>query len=91
MRWHGVGFFVDKSQIFAIYIHKNGGSMAVLTNSKDIVRQLQRDGWVLISVKGSHHKFGRGGQSLIVPHPKKDLPLGTARAIARAAGWLKEG
>lgn len=85
------GFFVDKSQSFAIYIHKNGVLVAVLINSKDIVRQLQRDGWVLISVKGSHHKFGRNGQSLIVPHPKKDLPIGTARAIARAAGWLKEG
>jgi predicted RNA binding protein YcfA (HicA-like mRNA interferase family) len=91
VRRHSAGFFVDKSQHFAIYIHKNGGPMAVLTNSKDIVRQLQREGWVLVSIKGSHHKFGRDGQSLIVPHPKKDLPLGTARAIARAAGWLKEG
>jgi predicted RNA binding protein YcfA (HicA-like mRNA interferase family) len=45
---------------------------------------------VLVSSKGSHHKFRRGGQSLIVPHPKKDLPLGTARSIARVAGWLKE-
>lgn len=64
--------------------------MAVLTNSKDIVRQLQHDGWVLISVKGSHHKFRREGVQVIVPHPKKDLPIGTARAIARVAGWLKE-
>jgi predicted RNA binding protein YcfA (HicA-like mRNA interferase family) len=23
-----------------------------------------------------------------VPHPKRDLPLGTARSIALMAGWL---
>jgi predicted RNA binding protein YcfA (HicA-like mRNA interferase family) len=64
--------------------------MVIPTNSKDIIRRLEAEGWVLVSSKGSHHKFRCGGQSLIVPHPKKDLPLGTARSIARAAGWLKE-
>lgn len=64
--------------------------MVVLTNSKDIVRRILAEGWVLVSSKGSHHKFRKDGQSLIVPHPKKDLPYGTARNIARAAGWLKE-
>ena len=64
--------------------------MVIPTNSKDIIRRLEAEGWVLVSSKGSHHKFRCGGQSLIVPHPKKDLPLGTARWIARAAGWLKE-
>lgn len=64
--------------------------MVIPTNSKEIVRRLEAEGWVLVSSKGSHHKFRCGGQSLIVPHPKKDLPLGTARSIARAAGWLKE-
>lgn len=62
----------------------------VLTNSRDIIRRLEAEGWMLVSSKGSHHKFRRGGHNLIVPHPKKDLPLGTARSIARAAGWLKE-
>ena len=65
--------------------------MLVLTNSKDIVRRLEAEGWLLVSIKGSHHKFRKDGQSLIVPHPKKDLPFGTARSIARTAGWLKEG
>lgn len=44
----------------------------------------------LKSIRGSHHKFVQDGRPpLIVPHPKKALPLGTARAIARAAGWLE--
>jgi predicted RNA binding protein YcfA (HicA-like mRNA interferase family) len=62
----------------------------VLTNSRDIIRRLESEGWFLVSTKGSHQKFRKGGQTLIVPHPKKDLPLGTARSIAKAAGWLKE-
>ena len=59
-------------------------------SSKDIIRKLASEGWVFVSSKGSHHKYRKDGQSLIVPHPKKDLPVGTARSIARVAGWLKE-
>jgi predicted RNA binding protein YcfA (HicA-like mRNA interferase family) len=62
----------------------------ILTNSRDIIRRLEAEGWLLMSSKGSHHKFRRDDQSLIVSHPKKDLPLGTARSIAKVAGWLKE-
>ncbi|QLQ19009.1 MAG: type II toxin-antitoxin system HicA family toxin [Exiguobacterium profundum] len=64
--------------------------MVIPTNSKEIVRRLEAEGWVLVSIRGSHHKYRKDGQMLIVPHPKKDLPLGTARSIARVAGWLKE-
>lgn len=64
--------------------------MTILTNSRDIIRRLEAEGWQLVSSRGSHHKFRKGGQTVIVPHPKKDLPTGTARNIARAAGWLKE-
>lgn len=39
-------------------------------------------------MKGSHHKFRKGGLTVIVPHPKKGLPLVAARAIARQAGWI---
>ncbi len=57
-------------------------------DGKKIVKHLLADGFVLISVKGSHHKFARDERTVIVPHPKKDLPTGTARAIARQAGWI---
>jgi predicted RNA binding protein YcfA (HicA-like mRNA interferase family) len=59
------------------------------TDSRKIIARLEKEGWVLKSVRGSHHKFVRDGWTpLTVPHPKKDLPLGTARAIAKAAGWI---
>ena len=56
-------------------------------DSKKIVKRLIADGFELVSTKGSHHKFRKGDRTVIVPHPKKDLPLGTARSIAKMAGW----
>ena len=58
------------------------------TNSRTIVKRLLDEGWTIVSVKGSHHKFRKGTVTLIVPHPKRDLPLGTARSIAKMAGWI---
>lgn len=57
-------------------------------DSKRIVKRLRAEGWDLIGISGSHHKFRRGDRTVIVPHPKRDLPVGTARNIAKAAGWL---
>jgi predicted RNA binding protein YcfA (HicA-like mRNA interferase family) len=56
-------------------------------DSRKIVKRLLGDGFVAVSSKGSHHKFRKGDRTVIVPHPKRDLPLGTARSIARMAGW----
>ncbi|WP_040678517.1 type II toxin-antitoxin system HicA family toxin [Nitratireductor pacificus] len=58
------------------------------TNSRKIIERLKKDGYELVNVRGSHHKYRRGERTVIVPHPKKDLPLGTARNIARSAGWI---
>ncbi|WP_029548810.1 type II toxin-antitoxin system HicA family toxin [Rhizorhabdus wittichii] len=57
-------------------------------DSRKIIKRLLSEGWEQVSARGSHHKFRRDEVSLIVPHPKRDLPIGTARSIARAAGWL---
>ncbi|WP_428331982.1 type II toxin-antitoxin system HicA family toxin [Novosphingobium sp.] len=52
------------------------------------MKRLEAEGFVLTNVAGSHHKFRKEDRVVIVPHPKKDLPLGTARNIAKMAGWL---
>ena len=62
--------------------------MMMETNSRNIVKRLEAEDWALVSVKGSHHKFRKGSISVIVPHPKKDLPMGTARSIAKTVGWI---
>ena len=59
----------------------------MLRNSRDIVRRLKDEGFERVSTRGSHHKFSNGTITVIVPHPKKDLPLGTARGIAKQVGW----
>jgi len=62
--------------------------ISIETNSRQIIKRLQMDGFDLIGIRGSHHKFKKDGRIVIVPHPRKSLPLGTARNIAKMAGWL---
>jgi len=57
-------------------------------DSRRIIRRLESEGWELVSTRGSHHKFRKDDRTIIVPYPKRDLPLGTARNIAKFAGWL---
>ena len=61
----------------------------MLTNSRDIVRRLEREGWSLVRVTGSHHVFKNpiSGVTVVVPHPKKDLGKGLVHAIYKGAGW----
>lgn len=59
-------------------------------NSRKLLALLQGDGFVLVAVSGSHHKLRKGQRMVTVPHPKKDLPLGTVRQIYRQAGWLRD-
>lgn len=57
-------------------------------NSKDLIRQLEAAGWVLRSVKGSHHIYthpARGGH-LCVPHPKRDMGVGLVQKLLKQAG-----
>ncbi|WP_037080156.1 type II toxin-antitoxin system HicA family toxin [Neorhizobium vignae] len=57
-------------------------------NSQRIIARLKREGFELVSAKGSHHKLRKGTQTFIAPHPKKDLPVGIALAIAKQVGWV---
>lgn len=51
---------------------------------------LSDEGWVLVRITGSHHHFKQRGKGhcVTVPHPKKDLSIGTVKAILKAAGML---
>ena len=58
-------------------------------DSRKIIRRLQRDGWTLARVVGSHHQFRHPNRpgTVTVPHPNKDLSDGTVYSIYRQAGW----
>jgi predicted RNA binding protein YcfA (HicA-like mRNA interferase family) len=47
-------------------------------NSKEIIKKLEKDGWFLDRVRGSHHHFIHPEKSGIVTviHPKKDIAIG---------------
>lgn len=57
--------------------------------SRDVIRRLIAEGWVLARTKGSHHQYRHPSKPglVTVPHPKRDLPVGTVRSIAKQAGW----
>ncbi len=57
-------------------------------DSRKLLKLLEKDGFAQVGVRGSHTKMRKGAVTVIVPHPKKDLPLGTVRAIYKQAGWL---
>lgn len=53
----------------------------------EMVATLKREGWILESVKGSHHKLVKAGKHVVVPvHGKRELKPGTLRKILKEAG-----
>jgi predicted RNA binding protein YcfA (HicA-like mRNA interferase family) len=66
------------------------GKARLERDSRRIIRRLESEGWLLVKTSGSHHKFKHPDRThhIVVVHPAKDIPTGTARAIARAAGWI---
>jgi len=61
-------------------------------SSRDIIRIITANGWVLMRIEGSHHIFKHNTKYGIVtvPHPKKDLPIKTVKNIFTQAGLLIE-
>ncbi len=62
-------------------------------NSRDIVCELEQDGWVEVASRGSHRQFKHPTKPgrVTVPHPKRDIPLGTLRSIEKQAGIKVRG
>ena len=56
--------------------------------SADLIRELEKAGWKLDRVRGSHNVFKHPSQPgiVVVPHPKKDLGTGLVAAIRKQAG-----
>lgn len=57
-------------------------------NSKELIKQLEDDGWTLRGVKGSHHIFVHALKPghLSVPHPKRELGKGLVSKLLKQAG-----
>lgn len=51
--------------------------------SKELIRLLKQDGWEHVATRGSHWHFKHNSKpgKVTVPHPKRDLPLGTVKSV----------
>ncbi|MCO6186832.1 type II toxin-antitoxin system HicA family toxin [Rhizobium sp. L1K21] len=56
--------------------------------SADVISALRADGWYQVSVRGSHVQFKHNEKPgrVTVPHPKRDIPIGTLKSIEKQAG-----
>ncbi len=57
-------------------------------NSREIIAVLKRDGGFEVNQVGSHKQFKHATKRgrVTVPYPKRDIPIGTLKSIARQAG-----
>ena len=56
-------------------------------SSLEIIRVLEAHGFLPVSQRGSHAKFrDAAGHTAIVPHPRREIPIGTTRSIIRQSG-----
>ena len=57
-------------------------------NSREIIRRIQQEGWYEVAQTGSHKQFKHAVKPgrVTVPHPKKEVPVGTIKSIEKQAG-----
>ncbi len=60
--------------------------MTKLPSSDKVVKVLLGNGFYFKSQKGSHQKYSDGTHTVIVPAPKKEIPLGTVKSIRKQSG-----
>lgn len=56
-------------------------------NSRDLISLLLVDGWEHVATRGSHWHFRHPAKpgKVTVPHPKRDLPIGTVQSVLKQA------
>ncbi|MGB3758884.1 MAG: type II toxin-antitoxin system HicA family toxin [Rivularia sp. (in: cyanobacteria)] len=62
-------------------------------SGKTICKILERQGWELKRITGSHHIYSKQGidEIISVPvHSNRDLPIGTLKSIMKDAGLEEE-
>jgi predicted RNA binding protein YcfA (HicA-like mRNA interferase family) len=59
-----------------------------MSSSREVIRKLEDDGWVLERVKGSHQQYRHPTKpgTVTIAHPRKDIPPGTLAQIERQSG-----
>jgi predicted RNA binding protein YcfA (HicA-like mRNA interferase family) len=61
----------------------------IAISGRELAKIVERNGWTLLRVHGSHHIYGKAGVNvrLTIPvHSNKPLKAGTLRSLLRLAG-----
>ncbi len=54
---------------------------------KEIIKHLEKCGWKVLRVNGSHHRMGKGGLRTTIPvHGNRDIGKGLLAEIERQTG-----
>ena len=61
-------------------------------SSREILKLLKADGWYEVACDGDHHQFKHPTKKgrVTLPHPKKNIPVGTVKSIAKQANIIIE-
>ncbi|MGC2890737.1 MAG: type II toxin-antitoxin system HicA family toxin [Candidatus Acidiferrum sp.] len=56
-------------------------------SSREVIQRLRGDGWYEVAHEGSHKQFKHSTKKgrVTVPHPVRDIPIGTLRSIEKQA------
>ncbi|HXN24770.1 MAG TPA: type II toxin-antitoxin system HicA family toxin [Candidatus Dormibacteraeota bacterium] len=57
-------------------------------SSREIIQRLEQAGWWEVAHHGSHKQFKHPVKTgrVTVPHPVRDIPIGTLKSIEKQAG-----
>jgi len=57
-------------------------------NSREIIKKIEADGWFKCGQTGDHIHFKHPTKpgKATVPHPKKEMPIGTVKSIEKQTG-----
>jgi predicted RNA binding protein YcfA (HicA-like mRNA interferase family) len=83
--------FIQKLSQNPDHIYLTRGDKCVLIHTMDsrtIIKILKRNGWREVARAGSHAQFRHPDKKgrVTVPHPKRDIPVGTLKSIERQSG-----
>lgn len=53
---------------------------------KELIKLLEKAGWKLDRIQGSHHIMIKGDKTEVVPCHNKDIPIGLLNAIKKRTG-----
>jgi predicted RNA binding protein YcfA (HicA-like mRNA interferase family) len=60
-------------------------------SGREFGKILERKGWTLLRVAGSHHHYGRGTDRVVIPvHGNRSLKLGLQRDLMKHAGLTED-